>query len=120
MKMIMALSHRQNERNQRALTAAGITSMTARTCVGRGKGLWDAKCSKVKKDLPEAWHTWERNPVTSSKVINVVVPDDKVQLVVDTIIEANQTPAPATAKFRNPDLRFIRVRTGERGDVTLD
>ncbi len=109
---------------KRALTAAGITSMTATGHVfGRGKGLWDAKVLEgVKKDLPEALaHLGKEPRLRPQRVINVVVPDDKVQLVVDTIIEANQTPAPGDGKiFVTPIYDSVRVRTGERGDVTLD
>ena len=109
---------------KRALTKAGITSMTATGKVfGRGKGLWDAKVMEgAKKDMPEALtHLGTEPRLRPQRVVTVVVPNDKVETVVDTMIEVNQTPAPGDGKiFVLPISDSIKIRTGESGDLTLD
>jgi nitrogen regulatory protein PII 2 len=50
-----------------------------------------------------------------------VVPDEKVKLVVNTIIKANQTGNPGDGKiFVLPVTEAVRVRTCEDGDAVLD
>ncbi len=125
MKMIMAII-RIDKMNQtkRALTEAGISSMTATGKVfGRGKGLWDAKVLEgVKNDSPEAIALLGKEPrLRPQRVMNIVVTDDKVEKVVDTIIEVNQVPSPGDGKiFVMPMTETYRVRTGETGDIILD
>jgi nitrogen regulatory protein PII 2 len=125
MKLIMAII-RIDKMNatKRALSDVGLPSMTATGKVfGRGKGLWDAKVLEgVKKDLPEALaHLGKEPRLRPQRVVTIVVPDDKVTIAVDTIIEANQTPEPGDGKiFVIPAYESIRVRTGETGDITLD
>ncbi|NOY95448.1 MAG: P-II family nitrogen regulator [Chlorobi bacterium] len=125
MKLIMAII-RINKMNitKEALTNKGITSMTATGKVfGRGKGMWDAKVLEgVKQDQPEAIaHLGKEPRLRAQRVVTVVVPDDKVKTVVDTFIETNQTPAAGDGKiFVMPIADSIKVRTGEKGDITLD
>ena len=125
MKLIMAII-RINKMNETkmALSAAGLPSMTATGKVfGRGKGLWDAKVLEgVKKDLPEALaHLGKEPRLRPQRVVTLVVTDDKLKLAVQTLIDANQTPEPGDGKiFVIPLNESIRVRTGERGDTTLD
>jgi nitrogen regulatory protein PII 2 len=111
-------------KTKRALTSAGISSMTATGKVfGRGKGFWDAKVLEgAKKDMPEALIHLDKEPrLRPQRVITVVVPDDKVKTVVDTMIEINQTPSPGDGKiFVMPIYDSYKVRTGESGDLTLD
>lgn len=124
MKMILAIIRidKMNE-TKRALTEAGISSMTATGKVfGRGKGLWDAKVLEgVKNDTPEALaHLGKEPRLRPQRVLNIAVPDGDVQTVVDTIIEVNQTPAPGDGKiFVLPLAETYRVRTGETGDLIL-
>lgn len=125
MKMIMAIIRIDKmNKTKRALSDAGISSMTATGKVfGRGKGLWDAKVLEgVKNDSPEALtHLGKEPRFRPQRVITIIVPDDKVKVVVDTIIEINQTPSPGDGKiFVMPTSESIRVRTGETGDLTLD
>jgi nitrogen regulatory protein PII 2 len=107
-----------------ALSAAGLPSMTATGKVfGRGKGLWDAKVLEgIKKDLPEALAHLSKEPrLRPQRVVTLVVTDDKVNLAIETLIEANQTPEPGDGKiFVIPLHESIRVRTGETGDTSLD
>lgn len=125
MKLVMGIIRIDKmNKTKRALTAAGITSMTATGKVfGRGKGFWDAKVIEgAQKDMPEALtHLGKEPRLRPQRVISVVVPDEKVQTVVDTLIEVNQTPSPGDGKiFVMPILDSYKVRTGESGDVTLD
>lgn len=124
MKMILAIIRidKMNE-TKKALSEAGITSMTATGKVlGRGKGLWDAKVLEgVKNDSPEALvHLGKEPRLRPQRVLNIAVSDHNVQLTIDTIIEVNQTPAPGDGKiFVLPLDETIRVRTGETGTTIL-
>lgn len=124
MKIIMAII-RIDKMNatKRALTEAGITSMTATGKVfGRGKGFWDAKVMEgAKEDMPEALtHLGKEPRLRPQRVLNIAVSDHNVQLTIDTIIEVNQTPAPGDGKiFVLPLDDALRVRTGETGTTIL-
>lgn len=124
MKMIMAIIRidKMNE-TKKALTEAGITSMTATGKVfGRGKGLWDAKVMEgAKQDMPEALtHLGEEPRLRPQRVLNIAVSDENVQLTIDTLIEVNQTPAAGDGKiFVLPLTEAVRVRTGENGTTIL-
>lgn len=124
MKIILAII-RIDKMNatKRALTEAGITSMTATGKVfGRGKGFWDAKVMEgAKKDMPEALtHLGKEPRLRPQRVLNIAVSDHNVQLTIDTIIEVNQTPAPGDGKiFVLPLEDALRVRTGETGTTIL-
>lgn len=124
MKMIMAIIRidKMNE-TKKALTEAGITSMTATGKVfGRGKGLWDAKVMEgAKNDQPEALALLGKEPrLRPQRVLNIAVSDENVQLTIDTIIEVNQTPAAGDGKiFVMPLGDAVRVRTGETGTTIL-
>jgi nitrogen regulatory protein PII 2 len=125
MKLIMAIIRIDKmNKTKRALSDVGLPSMTTTGKVfGRGKGLWDAKVLEgVKKDLPEALaHLGKEPRLRPQRVVSIVVPDDKVQTAIDTIIEANQTPEPGDGKiFVIPAYDSIKIRTGETGDTTLD
>lgn len=108
---------------KKALSEAGITSMTATGKVfGRGKGLWDAKVLEgVKNDTPEALaHLGKEPRLRPQRVLNIAVSDHNVQLTIDTIIEVNQTPASGDGKiFVLPLDDTVRVRTGETGTTIL-
>ena len=124
MKMILAIIRidKMNE-TKKALSEAGITSMTATGKVlGRGKGLWDAKVMEgVKNDTPEALvHLGKEPRLRPQRVLNIAVSDHNVQLTIDTIIEVNHTPAPGDGKiFVLPLDETYRVRTGETGTTIL-
>ena len=125
MKEVMAFI-RIDKMNQtkRALRDAGISSMTAiGSAYGRGKGLYDAKVLEgARNNSPEALELLGKEPrLRPQRIISVVVPAKKVQIVVDTLIKANQTPAPGDGKiFVLPVADTIRVRTGETGYTILD
>lgn len=125
MKCVMSII-RIDKMNQtkRALSDAGFSSMTASGKVfGRGKGLWDAKVLEgVKNNQPEALEHMKKEPrLRPQRVLQIVVPDNRVKDCVETIITANQTPKPGDGKiFILPAYEAIRVRTNERGDEVLD
>lgn len=111
-------------RTKRMLSAAGISSMTALGQVhGRGKGLVDRKVIEgATQNIPEAAALLSSEPrLRPQRMIYVTVPTDKVDTVVETIMEANQTGAPGDGKiFVLPENDAIRVRSGEYGDLVLD
>ncbi len=124
MKLVMGIIRIDKmNKTKRALTQAGITSMTATGHVfGRGKGFWDAKVMEgAKKDMPEALtHLGAEPRLRPQRVLTVVVPDEQVKTVVDTLIEVNQTPSPGDGKiFVMPIYDSVNVRTGDSGELTL-
>lgn len=125
MKDVMAII-RQNmvNKTKRALAEANISSFTATgNVLGRGKGLVDTKVLSAAQDgTPEAIDQLSKGPrLYPKRLLTIVVPDDKVKLVVDTIIKANQTGNPGDGKiFVLPILEALRLRTGEDGDAVLD
>lgn len=124
MKEVMAIV-RMNKINQtkRALAAAGISSMHARECLGRGKGLVDLDLLKgAEQGYEEAIaQLGNSQRLIPKRMISVVVPDKLVKKVVSTVIEVNQTGKAGDGKiFVLPVDESIRIRTGETGDETLD
>ncbi len=125
MKTVMAMIRidKMND-TKRALSEAGITSMTAVGNVyGRGKGLWEKKVMEAAtKDIPEAIEHLGKEPrLRPQRMLYVTVPDDKKDVVVETIIKSNQCGQSGDGKiFVLPYADAIRVRTGESGDEVLD
>lgn len=125
MKEVMAVI-RINKINQtkRALAEAGISSFTATGRVlGRGKGMVDYRVLHgAEEGRTEAMALLGQGPMLVSKrLLTIIVPDDKVQKTVETIIKANITGNSGDGKiFVLPVLDAIRVRTGQSGDVVLD
>ncbi|MBN1498729.1 MAG: P-II family nitrogen regulator [Spirochaetes bacterium] len=125
MKEVMSII-RLNKINQtkRALSDAGISSFTATGKVlGRGKGLVDYRILHgAEEGFQEAIEQLGQGPrLVPKRIITVVVPDDKVKIVVDTVIKVNQTGNAGDGKiFIIPVFDSIKVRTGESGDITLD
>ncbi len=106
-----------------ALTKAGITSFTVTGRVmGRGKGLVDHQVLKAADAGDEyARALLGSGPrLISKRMILVVVPDDMVNITVDTLIKTNQTGKAGDGKiFVLPAAESYRVRTGEKGDSIL-
>lgn len=125
MKDVMVII-RQNmvNKTKRALSEANITSFTATgNVLGRGKGLVDTKVlSAAAEGSPEAIQQLSKGPrLYPKRLLSIVVPDDKVKIVVDTVIKTNQTGNPGDGKiFVLPVMEAVRVRTGEDGDSVLD
>jgi nitrogen regulatory protein PII 2 len=124
MKEIMAIV-RMNKMNQtkRALSEAGITSITARDCLGRGKGLVDIQLLEgAERGYEEAIsQLGQTQRLVPKRAVLVVVPDELVEKTVSTIIEVNRTGKSGDGKiYVLPCDEAVRVRTGETGESVLD
>jgi nitrogen regulatory protein PII 2 len=110
-------------RTKLALAEAGLGSITAREALGRGKGIVDMQL------LHGAEHGYEEaiaqlgqsHRLIPKRALLMVVNDDLVQKAVKTIIRTNQTGKSGDGMiFVLPCQEAVRVRTGERGEDTLD
>jgi nitrogen regulatory protein PII 2 len=124
MKEVMAII-RPNLMNKTkaALSAAGISSFTAREALGRGKGLVDFKALKgAEQGYEEAiQQLGSGQRLVPKRVLFIAVPNKLVKKTVDVIIKENRTGKSGDGKiFVMPVLDSIRIRTGEDGDATLD
>ena len=124
MKEIVAIV-RMNKMNQtkRALSEAGISSITARDALGRGKGLVDLHLLEgAEKGYEEAIsQLGQTQRLVPKRAILVVVPDELVEKTVTTIMRVNRTGKSGDGKiFVLPCQDAVRVRTGESGDTVLD
>jgi len=124
MKEVLAVI-RMNKMNQtkQALADAGVSAFHARPVFGRGKGNVDFRILKG----AEAGHEEAISQLGGGiklipkRMINVMVPDDKVSAVVQTLIKINQTGHPGDGKiFVMPCEDAVRLRTGETGDLAID
>lgn len=124
MKEIMAIVRiNMMNKTKKALAEAGISSITARDALGRGKGLVDlALLEGAEKGYEEAVaQLGQSQRLIPKRVFFVVVPDKLVTKTVQTIIQVNQTGKSGDGKiFVMPVTDSIRVRTGESGEVVLD
>lgn len=124
MKEVLAIV-RMNKMNQtkRALSEAGITSITAREALGRGKGLVDVQLLEgAEKGYEEAIsQLGQTQRMIPKRALIVVVPDELLDKTVRTLVQVNQTGKSGDGKiFVMPVLDAIRVRTGESGEAVLD
>ncbi|VAW40032.1 Nitrogen regulatory protein P-II, nitrogen-fixation associated, subunit B [hydrothermal vent metagenome] len=123
MKEVIAVV-RINKMNQtkQALTDVGIDAFFAREAQGRGKGFINPKVLEgVDQGYEEAAAILgEKGKLYPKRVVTVVVEDDKVADVVQSIIKINQTGKPGDGKiFVMPILDSVRVRTGETGPAAI-
>lgn len=124
MKEVMAVI-RMNKVNQtkKALADAGISSVHARECLGRGKGLVDFSVLRgAEQGYEEAIsQLGSSQRLIPKRMLTIVVPDALVARTVETIISVNKTGKAGDGKiFVSPVEDSIRIRTGESGDETLD
>lgn len=126
MKLIMAMIRiaKMNE-TKIALSDAGLPSFTAMGVLGRGKGrglgptFQDTLNDPNKKSLLSS--PGEMPRLKSKRCITLVVTDDKKDLAVETIIKVNQTQNSGDGKiFVIEAIESVTVRTGDKGDITLD
>ena len=124
MKEIMAIVRiNMMNKTKKALAEAGISSITARDALGRGKGLVDLTLLEgAEKGYEEAIaQLGQSQRLIPKRIFFVVVPDRLVQKTVKTIIEVNHTGKSGDGKiFVMPVMDAVRVRTGESGDQVLD
>jgi len=124
MKEVMAII-RMNMMNQtkKALADAGISSVTARDALGRGKGLVDMTLLKgAEQGYEEAIsQLGQSQRLIPKRILFIVVKEKMVEKTVKTIIKVNQTGKSGDGKiFVMPVRDSVRVRTGEKGANTLD
>ncbi|WP_440947171.1 P-II family nitrogen regulator [Methanosarcina sp. T3] len=108
------------QKTKDALLGCGFPSFTVRRVMGRGKqkGL----CFEFNPPLPDP----EKEAETCirfipKRMLTVVVDDENVSEVVQKIIEVNQTGNPGDGKiFVSNITEAIRIRTGERGEATVN
>lgn len=121
MKEVMAIV-RQNKVNgtKEALAEAGIPAFTCRKVLGRGKKLIDMA---LLRDIvesgeipatPKGEYLSETNRLISKRVFTMIVDDQDVERVVNTIMDTNSTGNPGDGKiFVLPIRENYRVRDGE-------
>ena len=124
MKEVIAII-RMNMMNQtkRALADAGISSMTAREVLGRGKGIVDMDLLQgAELGYEEAVsRLGQTDRLIPKRIILVTLPDNLVETAVKTIVRVNRTNKSGDGKiFVLPAMEAIRIRTGEYGDSVLD
>ena len=124
MKEIMAIVRiNMMNKTKAALAEAGISSVTARDALGRGKGLVDLTLLEgAEKGYEEAIaQLGQSQRLIPKRIFFVVVPDRLVHKTVQTIIGVNRTSKSGDGKiFVMPVTDSVRVRTGESGDLVLD
>ena len=119
MKEVIAIV-RMNMMNQtkQALTDGGVDAFFAHEAQGRGKGFVNPQVLEgAGQGFEEAASLLgEKGKLYPKRLVTVVVPDDQVKRVVETIIQTNQTAKPGDGKvFVLPVADAARVRTGETG-----
>lgn len=127
MKEVMAII-RMNKINQtkQALVDAGFPGFTATKVQGRGRQAVEAEVVGALNAHPE--EAADMLPLLAylprlipKRLVTLIVPDELVKSVVDTIIKVNQSGNPGDGKiFVLPVLDSIRVRTSERGRFAID
>ncbi|MFZ2653352.1 MAG: P-II family nitrogen regulator [Victivallales bacterium] len=109
---------------KRALADAGFPSVTAKKCVGRGKGNVEylIRANIDTDELEESSNPSEKGPkLMPKRMLVIVVPDSRKDKAVEALIKSNQTGKPGDGRiFVMPVLDAIRVRTGEDGDTAID
>ncbi len=112
MKKVEAIiRHFKLEDVKHALTECGITGMTITEVRGFGR----------QKGHTELYRGTEYEVDFVPKVkIEIVVPDDKLRTVLDTIMQAAQTGQVGDGKMFVTDLTdVVRIRTGEAGEAAI-
>jgi nitrogen regulatory protein PII 2 len=110
-------------KTKKALSDAGISSITARDALGRGKGLVDLNVLEgAEKGYEEAIaQLGQSQRLIPKRIFTVVVPAGLVHKTVQTIIGVNRTGKSGDGKiFVMPVMDAVRIRTGESGDSVLD
>lgn len=124
MKEVMAII-RMNMMNKtkRALADAGISSITARDALGRGKGIVDLKLLKgAEKGYEEALsQLGQSNRLIPKRIMFIAVPEKLVEKTVKTIMKVNHTGKSGDGViFVTPLSDAVSVRTAEHGNRVLD
>jgi nitrogen regulatory protein PII 2 len=124
MKEVMAII-RMNmvSRTKQALADAGVSSLTAAIAHGRGQGRVDFRILHgAEQGIEEAIVQLGQGPrLIPKRLLSIVVPDEKVKAVVDTVIRVNRTSQAGDGKiFVLPTFDSVRIRTGETSDTAIN
>ena len=124
MKEVIAIV-RMNMMNQtkKALTEAGVAAFFAHEANGRGVGFINTHILAGAEDGYEeaASLLGEKGKLYPKRVVTIVVEDDFVDTVVESVVSVNKTGKPGDGKiFVIPVHESVKIRTGETGDITLD
>lgn len=112
MKRIIAIIRPDRlEDMKQALEEVGIHGMTISEVKGRGRQL----------GITESYRGQDYKVDLLPKTrIEIVTPQDKVETVINTIIQSAQTGCIGDGKiFVSPVEEVIRIRTGERGEKAI-
>ena len=124
MKQVIAII-RMNMMNatKQALIAAGFPAFTVHRVLGRGKGNVDFRVIHgAEAGAPEAIaRLKDDGPMLIPKrLMNLVVPDELVPKLIETVIKINRTGNRGDGKIIVlPIEEAVRVRTNERGAAAL-
>lgn len=127
MKEVMCFI-RSNKVNQTkaSLAEAGFPSFTCMKVLGRGKKSIDMALEQSLVDsgelkaTPFAENLSERGRLIPKRFFTLIVDDEDVKTVVDTIMEVNSTGTPGDGKiFILPIEEVYRVRSGETGEIAI-
>jgi nitrogen regulatory protein PII 2 len=123
MKEVIAIV-RMNMMNKTkiALTEAGVDAFFAHEAQGRGKGFVNPQVLTGAKEGYEeaAALLGQKGALYAKRMLTIVVKDNMVDDVVQTIIESNQTGKPGDGKILVlPVGDAVRVRTGEKGEKSI-
>jgi nitrogen regulatory protein PII 2 len=121
-EVIAVIRMKKMQDTKRALTQAGFGAFTVRHVTGRGRGLVDFRLLQLaENNEPEVLPMLAQGPrLIPKRMLSIVVTEDRLQLLVQTLISANQTGKPGDGKiFVLPVENAIRVRTHERGPASL-
>ena len=122
-EMIAIVRMNMMNKTKRALADAGLGSITARDALGRGKGIVDLQLLQgAERGYEEAIaQLGQSQRLIPKRALLMVVNDDLVEEVAKTIIMTNRTGKSGDGMiFVMPCQEAVRVRTGERGEDTLD
>ena len=109
-------------RTKKALTEAGVDAFFAHEAQGRGKGFVNPQVlSGASEGYEEAAVLLgQKGTLYPKRMLTIVIKDEMVDDVVQTIIETNQTGKPGDGKiFVLPVGDSVRVRTGEKGEKSI-
>lgn len=110
-------------KTKKALSEAGIWSMTAGPALGRGKGIVDMELLKgVERGYEEAIaQLGQSGRLIPKRILFLVLPNNLVEKAVKTIIRVNRTGKSGDGTiYVTPVSDSVSVRTGESGDAVLD
>lgn len=121
MKEIMAIVRLNKvSETKEALADVGFPAFTCRKVMGRGKKSIDPNLVKTILDegelpvSPLGEYFTENTRLIPKRFFTLIVPDNDVLKVIDTIMEVNSTGNPGDGKiFVLPVYESIRVRNGE-------